>query len=47
VSRQKNEVGFRTKPHGDVSKLVFNRKTARWLRRVQMQGTEIEGEGAY
>ena len=30
-----------------VSKVSFNKKVVRWLRSVQMQGTEIEGEGAY
>jgi len=30
-----------------VSKVSFNKKVARWLRSVQMQGAEIEGEGAY
>ncbi|HPW66531.1 MAG TPA: hypothetical protein PLS84_05545 [Salinivirgaceae bacterium] len=30
-----------------VSKVSFNKKMIRWLRSVQMQGTEIEGERAY
>jgi len=30
-----------------VSKVSFNKKAVRCLRSVQMQDTEIEGEGAY
>ena len=30
-----------------VSKVSFYKKVIRWLRSVQMQGAEIEGEGAY
>jgi len=32
---------------GTVSKVSFYKKVVRWLRSVQMQGTEIEGERAY